>query len=159
MQGMLPKFEGDYIIFEQSEWIKKEPVLEKVADILPAFHHYSWEGEYDATQEDTQSFYVPCKKIVDHLKIQQNIYDGYFYNSEGELIAYDSKESEISNRFLIRKDYLDKFLEENDYILFWTNIGEKRYNIGFDNLAHSKRSGFNWYSKGEYYGDISIQND
>lgn len=159
MQGMLPKIEGDYIIFEQSEWIKKEPVLEKVADILPAFHHYSWEGEYDATQEDTQSFYVPCKKIVDHLKIQQNIYDGYFYNSEGKLIAYDSKESEISNRFLIRKDYLDKFLEENDYILFWTNIGEKRYNIGLDNLAHSKRSGFNWYSKGEYYGDMSIQDD
>ncbi len=158
-QGMLPKIEGDNIIFEYSKWIEKKPVLENVAYILPAFHYYYWEEEYDASQEYTPSFYVPCKELADYLKIQQKIYDGYFYDDEFRLIAYDNKEGEVSERLLIRKDLLDRFLEENNYILFWTNIGEKRFNEGLDGLIHSEWSGFTWYSRGKYYGDMSIQND
>ena len=28
---------------------------------------------------------------------------------------------------VLRKDYLDKFLKERDYVLFWTCIGEKQF--------------------------------
>lgn len=156
-EGDAPIIEDHSISFEYKEWEEVE-LKEKVAEILPAFHEYFWEEQYDASQEDTTSFYIPCRKLVKSLKIQQKIYDGYFYNEKDELIAYDSKDNKISNRFLIRKDYLDKFLEENNYILFWTNMGEKRFNLGLCGPIHSEWSGLNWYSKGEYHGEMSKQN-
>lgn len=155
----VPIFDNFNISFEYKEWDEEKPVLKKIADVLPAFHCYYWEEEYDASEEKTPSFYMPCKKLVNSLKIQQKIYDGYFYNDEDELIAYDNEYGDMSNRLLIRKDYLDRFLEENNYILFWTNIGEKRFDIELDKLSHSKWSGFTWYSRGKYYGDMSIQDD
>ena len=69
---------------------------EKVAEILPSFHNYLWEEQFDASQEDTTSFYIPCSKLVESLKIQQKIYDGYFYNDKDELIIFDSIDSKSS---------------------------------------------------------------
>lgn len=127
---------------------------EKVADILPAIHEYIWEEEFDASIDEPVSFNIPCKELITSLKIQQKDYDGYFYDDKNELVAYDNSESRSFHRFLIRKDYLDEFLEKNNYTLFWTNMGEKRFNIGINDLKYSEWSGLNWYSKGKYKGNV-----
>lgn len=155
-EGNVPIIDEYTISFKYKQWEEKNELEEKVAEILPSFHNYLWEEQFDASQEDTTSFYIPCSKLVESLKIQQKIYDKYFYNDKDELIIFDSIDSKSSNRFLIRKDYLDKFLEENNYILFWTNMGEKRFNVGLHDQIYSEWSGLNWYSKGEYHGEMSV---
>lgn len=157
-EGNVPIVDEYTISFEYKQWEEEVELEEKVADVLPSFHNYFWEEEYDASQEDTTSFCIPCRKLVESLKIQQKIYDGYFYNDKDELIIFGSMDSKLSNnRFLIRKDYLDKFLEENNYILFWTSMGEKRFNVGLNDKIYSEWSGLNWYSKEEYHGEMSVQ--
>lgn len=154
-EGKLPKFDGFSITFESKKWEEEIELKEKVADILPAFHKYVWEEEFDASQEEPVSFHVPCKELITSLIIQQKNYDGYFYDDKDELIAYDSVDNKYSHRFLIRKDYIDKFLKEKNYVLFWTNMGEKRFNIGISELKYSEWSGFTWYDKGKYQGEMS----
>ncbi|MFR6220911.1 MAG: NACHT domain-containing protein [Anaerococcus sp.] len=154
-EGKLPKLDGFGITFESKKWEEEIELKEKVADILPAFHKYVWEEEFDASQEEPVSFHVPCKELITSLIIQQKNYDGYFYDDKDELIAYDSVDNKYSHRFLIRKDYIDKFLKEKNYVLFWTNMGEKRFNIGIRDLKHSEWSGFTWYDKGKYQGEMS----
>lgn len=154
-EGKLPKLDGFSITFESKKWEEEIELKEKVADILPAFHKYVWEEEFDASQEEPVSFHVPCKELITSLIIQQKNYDGYFYDDKDELIAYDSVDNKYSHRFLIRKDYIDKFLKEKNYVLFWTNMGEKRFNIGISELKYSEWSGFTWYDKGKYQGEMS----
>lgn len=154
-EGKLPKLDGFSITFESKKWEEEIELKEKVADILPAFHKYVWEEEFDASQEEPVSFHVPCKELITSLIIQQRNYDGYFYDDKDELIAYDSVDNKYSHRFLIRKDYIDKFLKEKNYVLFWTNMGEKRFNIGISELKYSEWSGFTWYDKGKYQGEMS----
>lgn len=147
--------EGYNLSFEFGRREEEIELEEKVADILPAIHEYAWEEEFDASIDEPVSFNIPCKELITSLNIQQKDYDGYFYDDKNELVAYDSFISRSFHRFLIRKDYLDDFLEKNNYVLFWTNMGEKRFNIGIDELKYSEWSGINWYSKGEYQGDLS----
>lgn len=154
-EGKLPKLDGFSITFESKKWEEEIELKEKVADILPAFHKYVWEEEFDASQDDPTSFHIPCKELIESLKIQQKKYDGYFYDAQNQLIAYDSVDNKYSHRFIIRKDYIDKFLEEKNYVLFWTNMGEKRFNVGINELKYSEWSGLNWYSKGKYQGEMS----
>lgn len=154
-QGKIPIVSEYDIVFEFKKWEEEIELEQKVADILPAFHKYVWEGDFDASQDDPTSFHIPCKELIESLKIQQKKYDGYFYDDQNQLIAYDSVDNKLSHRFLIRKDYIDNFLEEKNYVLFWTNMGEKRFNIGINELKYSEWSGINWYSKGKYHGEMS----
>ncbi|MDU2565004.1 MAG: hypothetical protein E7C89_00225 [Anaerococcus sp.] len=151
----LPIFDEFNITFELKKWKEEIELKEKVADISPALHEYVWEEEFDASIEEPVSFNIPCKELITSLKIQQKDYDGYFYDDKNELVAYDNFISRYFHRFLIRKDYLDDFLEKNNYVLFWTNMGEKRFNIGINESKYSEWSGINWYSKGKYQGEMS----
>lgn len=153
-QGKIPIVSEYDIVFEFKKWEEEIELEEKVADILPAIHEYIWEEEFDASIDEPVSFNIPCKELITSLKIQQKDYDGYFYDDKNELVAYDNSESRSFHRFLIRKDYLDEFLEKNNYTLFWTNMGEKRFNIGINDLKYSEWSGLNWYSKGKYKGNV-----
>ncbi|MDU2649003.1 hypothetical protein [Anaerococcus vaginalis] len=154
-EGELPVIDGFNIRFEFKKREEEIELKEKVADILPALHKYLWEEEFDVSQEEPVSFHVPCKELITSLIIQQKNYDGYFYDDKDELIAYDSVDNKYSHRFLIRKDYIDKFLKEKNYVLFWTNMGEKRFNIGISDLKHSEWSGFTWYDIEKYQGEMS----
>lgn len=156
-EGELPVIDGFNIRFEFKKREEEIELKEKVADILPAMHKYLWEEEFDASIEDPISFNIPCKELIESLHIQQKKYDGYFYDEQNQLIAYDSVDNKYSHRFLIRKDYIDKFLKEKEYVLFWTNMGEKRFNIGISELKYSEWSGFTWYDIGKYQGEMSIK--
>lgn len=99
-------------------------------DIMPAYSRFVWEEEYDASQNETTAFYVPCQELLQSLDLEQKQADGFYCSKNGELVCFDGNLCDIYNGLLIREDYLNKFLFENDLKIFWTCIGEKQFFTG-----------------------------
>lgn len=133
--GYLPKLYNlaagdtieDALAFEYQEWTQTEEEEQSVGKIAPAYSHFSWESEYDASQETAISFSVPCKEIMVGLQLNQREYDGYYFTQEGILAAFDGSLSGSPTGLLIRKDFLVRFLRENALSLLWLCNGEKQY--------------------------------
>ncbi len=95
--------------------------------IKPAYCQYLWEEEYDASQEVATSFDLPCKDIIEQLSLSQREHDGFFFDSNGTLVSFDSDICGLHCGLLIRKDYLESFLRTNNLTLFWECLGEKQF--------------------------------
>ncbi|MCI9527905.1 MAG: hypothetical protein HFH37_13580 [Lachnospiraceae bacterium] len=122
--------------------------------VTPAYSHLLWEEEYDASQEDATSFDIPCREIIEHLHLEQKEYDGYYFNSVGELICFDASLSGICDGLLIRKDYLEQFLTATGLRLFWLCTGEKQFFRGELNQIWKRWEGFIYYNQSQIYGSI-----
>ena len=120
--------------------------------VIPAYSHLLWEEEYDASQDDTTSFDVPCKEIIDCLHLAQKEYDGYYFNPDGELVCFDASLSEICDGLLIRKDYLEQFLVATGLKLFWLCTGEKQFFQGELNQIWKRWEGFIYYEQNQIHG-------
>lgn len=64
---------------------------------------------------------MPCKLLFEGMKLQYGKEDGSFVNPEGETVALNPDNRGI----IMRKDYLTKFLDNNNLDLVWTILGEK----------------------------------
>lgn len=122
--------------------------------VIPAYSHLLWEEEYDASQDDTTSFDVPCKEIIDYLHLKQKEYDGYYFNSNGELVCFDASLSEICNGLLIRKDCLEQFLAATGMKLFWLCSGEKQFFQGDLNQIWKRWEGLVYYEQNQIHGNL-----
>ena len=88
---------------------------------------YYWECEFDYSKEDALTMLQPSKNIFDGLGMKYSNKDGFFINSDGEIICFDpSIYNNCNHLLLVRKKDLIKFLDENNLTLFWTIIGEKQ---------------------------------
>lgn len=140
--------------------VSKEEIKKYVSDdviclrVTPAYSHLLWEEEYDASQEDTTSFDVPCREIIEYLHLEQKEYDGYYFNPDGELICFDAALSGICDGLLIRKDYLEQFLTTTGMKLFWLCLGEKQFFQGEMSQRWQRWEGFIDYSQGQVYGSL-----
>jgi len=115
--------------------------------LIPAKVSFSWEEEYDASQEESVSYEIPTKCIVDMMKLKQLKYDGSYYNENGELVAFDTRLSNQANLdsrcLVIRKDVLIEFLKKADMSIFWFSFGEKMFNKKRgESYARSEWKGF-----------------
>ena len=115
------------IIEFDSEITREIEEEELVCKIMPAFASLSWSTENDYSKEESISFDVPCREIVEHFKLRSPNGDGYYFSPENDLVSFNAKKAEKDRCIVLRKDYLDRFLEEHDYVLFWTCIGEKQF--------------------------------
>lgn len=122
--------------------------------IIPAYSHLLWEEEYDASQDGTTSFDVPCKEIIDYLHLEQREYDGYYFNSDGELVCFDAALSGICDGLLIRKDCLEQFLAATGMKLFWLCTGEKQFFRGELNQIWKRWEGFVYYKQNQIYRSL-----
>ena len=61
------------------------------------------------------------------MNLSQKDYDSYFYSPTGELVAFDGNVTNSIDGLVIRKDFLNKFLEENELSIIWDFVGEKQY--------------------------------
>lgn len=102
-------------------------VTKLIASLFPAHIQFLWEEEYDFSKDDTISFDIPCPELISKLNLSQKDYDGYFYSPTGELVAFDGNITNSIDGLVIRKDFLDKFLEENGLSIIWVFLGEKQY--------------------------------
>jgi hypothetical protein len=114
----------------------------RVADIdpngiIPACINYLWEAHFDASQELPTSFLIPHGVIISGLNLHQNDVDGIYY-FDNELVSFDLSIFNQNNdcELLIRKDYLDKFLETYNYDLVWDISIEKRYHTDTNDFKY-----------------------
>lgn len=134
----------------------KKPIKRIVGMVLPAYHSFLWSMEYDASQETTQSFRVPCNEIFEFFNLHQKEADGYFYAGD-TLVAFDSKSVGNQEGLIIRKDYLNQFISEKGYTCFWTLMGEKQFCFDTDKQVWSEWSGFAYFEKGEVIGNMECK--
>lgn len=99
---------------------------------------------------------VPCKSLLEHFKLRQDVYDGYFYDQNGILVCFDAKLASIGNGLIMRKDYLEKYLSETGLELFWACYGEKQF---FINSGQEWKSwnGLFYFENGRIFGSIEPQ--
>ena len=147
---------------EKIELVEKEEyvtvkVKKTLAKLLSAHIHFCWEEEYDASKKETISFNIPCPELLDKLHLVQKKYDGYFFSQDGELVAFDGELTNSINGLIIRKDYLDKFLHENDLSIFWDFVGEKQYFAESPREQYYSRwRGLFWMEKNLIQHDIEL---
>src|SRR5699024_2063527 len=69
--------------------IEKEDEKE-IGRILYAVANLLWEEEFDASKSDSLSWSVPCAEIIETFHLRQLEYDGFYYDEDGELAAFDT---------------------------------------------------------------------
>ncbi|WP_094549827.1 hypothetical protein [Petroclostridium xylanilyticum] len=102
----------------------KHNILGKV--MVPVERYFREMGN-DYSTEDGFGWYKPCEDIIKDLGLKYGDENSALYDYNNNLICFDTME--LCNEelgFLINKESLFKFLNLNDYKIFWTVLGEKR---------------------------------
>ena len=130
----MPKFyvayddiEDDLFSLAEQKYEEKIPNEIYHIPIMPSHTTFQWEEGYDASHDQSVSFDVPCKAIIDHFKLQQKQIDGYYYSDEDELVCFDGRLANMQTGFIIRSDYLKKFLDDTNLSLIWICTAEKQF--------------------------------
>ena len=109
--------------------IKEETIQHEVEKDIGKILHTTtgilWEEEYDASKEETISINFPCGKLIETMELRQMGADGFFYDAEGKLAAFDTTITQNINSVVVRKDILDSFLAQTGWKLVWLVDAEK----------------------------------
>jgi hypothetical protein len=107
---------------------------------------------YDCSIDETISFYLPTKWIVDEMDLSWRGVEGCYYSGSGELAAQDpSVRSPGPRALLMDKELLASFLERNGYSLIWTILSEK------DEIGGGMRDE-DWPGRMELSGTMLLRN-
>ena len=124
---------------ENSDGIKMEvvteevevdvPFNERIGALLPCYHLYLWEEEYDYAKDDVIHITMPNKYIVNALKLTQTL-DGV-WQRDGEIVCADFRLIEGSNvdGLFIKEKYLRELLGD-EFSMVWIGLGEKQHTYG-----------------------------
>lgn len=138
--------------FEIDEYEDEENTIKA----FPAVINAMWEEQYDASQEETTSYYFPSGTIIKELGLHQKMIDGVFF-IEDELVAFDTRIiGDAHGELLIRKDALDLFVHNSKMKLFWDVVGEKQFFLGGNNQKWQRREGYYLYESESIDGKIDI---
>lgn len=147
--------EGNMLLrFVEKSYERQVPEDVIPVPIMPSYSRVLWEEEYDASQEETTAFYIPCGKLIEDLHLHQKKHDGYYYTQDGMLACFDGNLDGVYNGLLIRADLLKKFLQMNDLMMFWSCIGEKQYFFGDHRQKWSRWSGCYHLEDDQILGDM-----
>ena len=112
------------------ERIRKREIEKEIGKILHATTDLLWEAEYDATKENAISQSLPCSKLIETMSLRQQQEDGFYYDSNGILAAFDTDLTQKVNSVVVRKDILDTFLSKTGMKLVWLVDAEKEIHAG-----------------------------
>ena len=110
--------------------IRKQEIEKEIGKILHATTDLLWEEEYDATKENAISISLPCAKLIEIMHLRQQKADGFYYDTNGTLAAFDTDLTQKINSVVVRKDILDTFLEKIEMKLVWLVDAEKEIHAG-----------------------------
>lgn len=134
------------------EFIREEPITIDLGLALNTTQELLWEEEFDASQEEAILLSHPCSEIINTLKLYQMKCDGYYYDENRELIAFDTDLTNQNAGLIIRKEALDKFLCIKKLHLVWLINASKEIHDKSLNIIKYK----DWTGVLEYTND-SIQ--
>lgn len=109
---------------------RKREIEKEIGKILHATTDLLWEEEYDATKETAISISMPCAKLIEIMNLRQQKADGFYYDSNGTLAAFDTDLTQKINSVVVRKDILDTFLDKIGMKLVWLVDAEKEVHAG-----------------------------
>lgn len=107
------------------EITRQREIEKNIGKILHATCSLLWEEEYDASKEEAISWNVPCPQLCESLHLKQLESDCFYFDERNHLAAFDVNLTQGFNRFVIRRDLLDGFLNENNLQLIWLVDAEK----------------------------------
>jgi hypothetical protein len=134
----------------------------KIKNLLtPTSVDFLWEEQYDSSQDESVSFYMPGKTIVEQMNLSQREYEGSFYTQENELVAFNfrlfAQDVFSGHGLAIRKDILIEFLEKANMDIFWFSFGEKQVIRGIGDQTWSEWKGFyELDSQGKLFGIMDM---
>lgn len=109
---------------EYEEYEEEVAEKESIGEVLPCYHVYLWEEEFDFAKEDAVSINLPIGLIANSLNFEQSK-NGVFAVG-GEIVCADfSLVKGNADGLYIKKKVLEEFLQKNGYTLFWACMGEK----------------------------------
>lgn len=148
------KLEEGVLQFYKKVCSGKEKIKKSIAKVISSYSNLAWESEYDASQDETTSFLLPCEELIKYLKLNFKEYDGCFYSGE-TLVSHYISTGRDSFALIFRKDYLDKFIKDNNLVLFWECYGEKQYFYEDHNQYWQEWNGILYLEDNEIKGTIS----
>lgn len=140
--------------------------IEALKDIRLMVPNYNYQatGEREIPGLSYHSWKKPCRTLVQVLKLGYHEENTAMYDAEGNLICFDTCElfdKDIGLYF--QKKALKKFLQENNYRIMWTVLGEKRIiggDIGPDMVYYSPEyTGLFYYIGDKLIGNIRSVTD
>lgn len=135
----------------------KEKIKKSIAKVISSYSNLAWESEYDASQDETTSFLLPCEELIKYLKLNFKEYDGCFYSGE-TLVSHYISTGRDSFALIFRKEYLDKFIKDNNLVIFWECYGEKQYFYAGHNQYWQEWNGILYLEDNEIKGSIGCKN-
>lgn len=81
-------------------------------------------------KENAISQSLPCFKLIEIMSLRQQQEDGFYYDSNGMLAAFDTDLTQKVNSVVVRKDILDTFLSKTGMKLVWLVDAEKEIHAG-----------------------------
>lgn len=89
---------------------------------------YTKEFIMDGSHIGSVSVKLPCKWLVNKMKLKHTFLDGRFFDTKNNLVAIPTSifEESFPSVLLIDKKALLDFLEKNECEIFWTILGEKQ---------------------------------
>ena len=129
--------ESGFVEVEYEGFAAEEFVNEEIISLLPCYHDYMWEEEYDYSKDDVIHISMPNGYIVNALKLTQS-FDG-IWQKDGEIACADFKLVNGSNvnGLYIKEKYLRELLNE-EFSIVWIGLGEKQHTYGI--LGAKKQS-------------------
>jgi len=115
---------GDYNIWTKSGRGSKDMQI----PVVVTDDSYLNEFTLDCSHSGSVSVKLPCKWLVNKMKLHHKYLDGRFYDKKGNLITIATSifEESFPSALLIDKKALIEFLDKNGYAIFWTLLGEKQ---------------------------------
>ena len=147
---------AEIVISMKTQTITKEvDITEKIGKILSASVELRWEEEYDISKENTISISTPCAEIIETLQLSQQVYDGYLYDKNGNLAAFDTALTNQNTGIVIRIDLLDEFLRIKNMKLAWFVKGAKEIHLSDLSIEkYTDWTGFLTYDGEHVNGEI-----
>ena len=126
--------------------------------MLNTTQYLTWEEEFDASKEDSSSYFHPCAEIINTLELRQKTYDGYYYSREGELIAFDTNLKVQKAGMVIRREALDKFLDiKNLHLAWFVNAAKEVHGGNAEITKYADWTGLLEYREGSVQGEYYIK--
>ena len=124
-------------------------VEKDIGKILHSTTDLIWEEEYDAAKEETITYSLPCANIIKEMGLRQMASDGFFYDLDGKLAAFDTDLTQKVNSVVVRKDVLDAYLAKTGMRLVWLVDAEKEIHAEDYSIAEWSE----WEAVFTYEGD------
>ena len=138
----------------KEETIQRE-IEKDIGNILHATTELLWEGQYDASKEATISINIPCGRLIETMDLRQMDANGFFYDAEEKLAAFDTSITQKINGVVVRKDILDAFLDHTGLKLVWLVDAEKEIHArDFSMISWSDWEAVFVYERDHIVGDI-----